>query len=99
MAGAEEIYHCAGIRARIYGNGTVHFQMIGLGNSDLIDPSLAQTLATGILDNFTFRTMTKLANFKSERMQLKISTEDIGDLMICSRIIILVKPLWTGYRG
>lgn len=97
--GSEDIIHCNAARLRIYGNGTVQFQLRALGNADLISSAEAQDLQEAVLDDFTFRTVTKLANFKSQRMQLKVYTDEIGDVMICSRIIIFVKPLWTGYVG
>lgn len=96
---AEDILHCGAVRVRIYGNGTVHYQLIALGNSDIIDPTEAVNLQDTVMDNFTYRTATKLANFKSQKMQLKLSTSDIGDIMICTQITFFVKPLWTGYVG
>lgn len=87
----ENVIHVGAVRVRGYGNGTVNLRLIGLGNIE------EQELASAILDDFTHRPFTILANFIQTRAQVELKTTELGDLMIVSRIIVYTKPIWTSF--
>ncbi len=87
----EPILHFGAVRLRITGAGNLDMQFQSL------DTVKTQTLAPLPMSSVTDREPVKLANFKSQRAMLKISTDEINEIFRINRIILFVKPLWSQY--
>ena len=89
----EEIVHFAGVRLRVTGSGNLDLQFLSLDSVD------TQTLAAISMSSTNAREPTRLANFISQRGQLKISTNVINETFKINRVILFVKPIWSQYPG
>ena len=89
----EEIVHFTGVRLRVTGSGNLDLEFKSL------DDETTQTLAPIVMQTTTGREPTRLANFISQRGQLKISTNVINETFKINRILLFVKPLWSQYPG
>jgi hypothetical protein len=89
----EEIVHFAGVRLRVTGSGNLDLEFLSLDNVN------SQTLAALPMSATTAREPTRLANFISQRAQLKISTNVIDETFKINRIILFAKPIWSQFPG
>lgn len=81
--------------------GAVRFRVNGAGNlrtflSSMDDVSL-QTLVPYIMALTTKREPTILANFSEQRARLELGTTAIDEVFTISKIVIFVKPIFSGY--
>ncbi len=90
---SEEIVHFAGVRLRVTGSGNLDLQFLSLDSVD------TQTLAAIPMSSTNAREPTRLANFISQRGQLKISTNVIDEVFKINRIVLFVKPIWSQFPG
>jgi len=87
------IQHCNGVRMRLTGAGSLQMRLLSL---DAID---AQTLVPFTMSATTQREPTRLANFKSQRMQLEVKTTIIDETFRISKIIIFSKSVESEFPG
>lgn len=85
------ILHFAGTRLRVTGSGNLKLSLNSLQNVNVA------TLTPIPMADPTSREPVVLANFINQRGQLKFGTTVINEVFNISRIVIFVKPIWTGY--
>lgn len=91
--GGENILHCAGVRLRIVGAGNLDMILYSL-DSVRNYPMLALPLtATTDIE------LTRLANFRAQRMQLAFSVDVVNETFKISKIIFFAKASATSYPG
>lgn len=81
------IQHYNGVRMRLTGSGSLQMTMLSLDEVD------TQTLIPFTMAATTQREPTRLANFKSQSMQLEVKTTLINETFRISKIIIFAKPV------
>lgn len=86
-----EILHFAVARLRVTGAGNL---LLFLRSLDNIFSEQLPTIPLLSLDDTS---PTVLANFNNQRGQLEIRTTEINEVFSCSKIILYVKPVATGY--
>jgi len=91
--GGENILHCAGVRLRIVGAGNLDMTLFSL-DSVRSYPMLAlpMTATTDI-------ELTRIANFRSQRIQLAFSVDVISEYFKISKIVFFAKASATSYPG
>lgn len=92
-SGAEYIIHCTGVRLRVVGSGNLDLSLLSL------DSIRSYNLLPLALSSSNDRELTRLANFKSQRMQLSISVDVINETFKISKIILFTKVSGTSYPG
>lgn len=90
---AENIIHFGGIRLRVVGSGNLRPTMYSF---DKIKSSVLVPLVMNSTDNIE---PTRISNFVSQRMMLRLETTAINEIMRINRIIIFAKPIYTSYPG
>jgi len=88
---SEYIQHIVAVRYRITGSGnlkTTVFSYDGVTSSVL--PNISMLAITD-------REPTILANFNSQRLQIKFETTEINETFTLTRIIAFVKPVAASY--
>lgn len=90
-SGTGEILHFGATRFRVNGSGNLRLSLHSL------DDIRSQSLVDLVMLTTTNREPVVLANFKEQRAQLELSTIEIDEVMIVSKIIIFIKPVETGY--
>lgn len=85
------VLHAAAIRVRIVGNGNVIPTFYGF---DKID---SQELVAIEMANPSARKKTRLGNFVSQGIMLKLETRKIDEFMKVNDITIFVSEIWTDY--
>lgn len=88
---AENILHYGAVRLRVSGEGSLLLKMKGL------DDVITQDLASLTLSLTPGREPTQLANFKTQRMRLRISVSGINQHFSLNRLVIYAKELWQSY--
>lgn len=85
------VQHCVGVRYRVTGEGNLDTTLYSLSQtrSELLAPTVMETET----DALPFR----LANFRSQGMQLKFEVTEINETFLLSRIVIYTRPSATGY--
>ena len=90
---AENILHYNAVRLRLQGIGDLDITLLGL--DDVITSNLKplpMSLTPG-------REPLRLANFKGQRVRVRVGTDKINEKFIINRIILYTKELWTSYPG
>jgi len=87
----ENIMHCAGVRVRITGSGSIHQVLQSL-----------DTINTEELADLTLHTKNNenpfiLANFIDQKICLRVYMDQINDFMNVNKIILFLKQLFTDY--
>jgi hypothetical protein len=93
MAKQEEglVYHCVGVRYRVTGAGNFYTKLHSF------DEQNSTQLADVILQSATAYLPSKLANFRSQGMQVEFGVDEIEDTFVLDRIVVYIKPTTTGY--
>lgn len=86
-----EIYHFGGVRLRVTGVGNLKLSLRSL------DDITVSNLAVYVMSPTSDREKLILANYKDQRGQIKISTTSFGETFNVSKMILFVKPIWSGY--
>lgn len=89
----EIIVHNSGVRIRVTGSGLLRLRLMSLNyvkNFELLPLKMEET---------TDREPTRLASFNSQRMFLKIYTENLNEHFNINRIISFIKPIATQFPG
>jgi hypothetical protein len=85
----ELIHHVSAVRMRLNGSGNLDMQLSSLDDVysfDLVPFTIATT---------TNIEPTRLANFKSQRIKLRFSVDEIDEWFQIRRIILFAKPVET----
>lgn len=85
------ILHSNAVRLRVTGSGTLDLylrSLNGINNLQLNSLTMANT---------TDREPIITANFKNQRIQLELTTTEIGEEFNVSKIVIFVKAIAEGY--
>ncbi len=89
----ELIHHVGAVRMRVTGSGSLDMELSSL------DDIQAQTLVPFTMTSTTYIEPNRLANFKSQRIKLRFSVDQIDEWFQIRRIIIFAKPVETSYPG
>ena len=82
-------YHCAALRLRVDGTGNLQLKLIGPND---VRQNVLVPLTMVTLDS---QTRDKLANFRSESIQLEFKTTEIDEIFSISKITFFTKPVAT----
>lgn len=93
MPGGSNILHTAAVRIRVIGQGNLDVSLFGYNSID------SQDLVAIAMTNSSGREMNRLANFTTQMTRIRLSTNEINEIMQVSSIIIFMKPLWSDYPG
>lgn len=91
--GAENILHCTGVRLRVVGSGNLDMTLYSLDSARTF-PMMALPMTPT-----NERELTRLGNFRSQRIQLGFSVDVIDEYFKISKIIFFAKPSATSYPG
>jgi hypothetical protein len=84
----EFVHHIAAVRMRLTGTGSLQMQLNSLDDVNSV------ALIPFTMASPTAVEPTRLANFKSQRIQLECRTTEINEFIYkCNRIIIYAKPV------
>lgn len=86
-----EILHFGPCRFRVNGSGTLNLFLRSL---DDVRNSTLPTITMALITN---REPVILANFSEQRAQLELNTTELGEYFTISKIILFVKPIFSGY--
>ena len=86
-----EILHFGAVRYRLTGSGIFRSELRSL--SEVITESLPNIT----MQSATAREPTILAKFNQQRAFLFAQTTDIDEILNVSKIVIYIKPTFTGY--
>ncbi|MET0787201.1 MAG: hypothetical protein ABWY25_10890 [Paenisporosarcina sp.] len=90
----EFIHHVNAIRMRVTGSGSLKMQLNSLDDEEI------QVLIPFTMTSTTRIEPTRLANFKSQRIQLEIKTTELDEQIDhIHRILIFAKPVESSYPG
>jgi len=89
----EFITHLTGVRMRVNGSGSL---LLSLYSFDDVN---SQVLVPFTMATVTNKEPFRLANFKEQRIKLRLGTTEINEQFKINRIIFFHKPLWTSYPG
>lgn len=89
--GGSKILHAAGIRIRVVGSGNLRPTMQGY------DDIRTRTLQLIVMSSTSFKEKTRLTNFKSQAIKLKLETTAINEIMRVNHIWVYIKALYTDY--
>ena len=92
-SGGEIIYHIAGVRLRVVGNGNLRMFFRSL------DDVRSFTLLPLVMAAATDREPTRLGNFRSQRTQIELRTTEIDEWFNISKLIVFAKPSGTSLPG
>lgn len=90
-SGGENVIHVNAIRFRVVGEGELELSL-----SSLQDVK-TKTLVPLTMSTVTDKEPTKVTNFYSQRIKLRVGTDTIDEWFRINRIIYFAKPLFTGY--
>lgn len=85
------LFHLVGVRYRINGDGNLVTTILSFDEVNSI------TLTDTPLSSLTATLPLKLANFKSQGMQVEFKLTEIDETFTISRIIAYIKATATGY--
>lgn len=91
--GAENILHCTGVRLRVIGSGNLDMTLNSLDNVRSFPMIALPMTATAE------RELTRLGNFKSQRIQLTFSVNVLDEYFKVSKIVLFAKSSGTSYPG
>lgn len=91
--GGSSVLHSNAVRIRVVGSGNLDLEFRGYDNV------LTQTLTPVAMTTVASRERNVLANFQSQAIKLKGSTDEINEVMRINSIVIFVKEMWTDYPG
>ena len=87
------INHYTGVRLRVTGSGVLKMNLYSLDSVNTVAlPNLTMAATTA-------REPFVLANFKSQRAQLEIRTDEIDERFRISKIVLYMKPSETQFPG
>lgn len=86
-----QIFHFNAVRLRVTGTGNLDMELQSL------DEIYINTLVPLAMTNLTNREPTQLANFNQQRALLRLSTDELDERFVISRIIIYIKPVATSF--
>lgn len=86
-----EVIHFGAVRLRVNGTGNLRAFLSSL------DDISSQTLVPNVMALTTKREPTILANFSEQRARLELGTTAIDEVFTISKIIVFVKPIFSGY--
>lgn len=84
------IIHCGSVMMNILGSGELQTNIFGLGGT-------TKVLADWSLDDPATRMANVRANFKSQKIQVRIGLEEYDEYFQLNQINIFVKPVASGY--
>lgn len=85
------IHHIVGVRYRVTGSGNLKTTVLGL------DAVMSSNLSDVVMTSPSATLPLRLANFRSQGMQIDFRVEDIDETFVIDRIIAYIKPTATGY--
>ena len=85
------VLHANAIRVRVVGNGNFRCTFQGFDNV------YTQVLIPIVMVYPEPRLKTRLSNFQSQAVKLRMETTAIGEIMRVNDLTIFVKPLWVDY--
>lgn len=91
--GGENILHCAGVRLRIVGAGNLDMTLYGLDSIRSYPMLTLPMTATSDIE------LTRIANFRSQRIQLAFGVDVINEYFKISKIVFFAKASATSYPG
>lgn len=86
-----EVLHFSAVRFRVTGAGNLKIQL------DSLDSQQTQPLTDLVMMTATSREPTQLANFSSQRAKITVSTTAINEYFNISKVIVFVRPIYSGY--
>lgn len=89
----ETINHYNAVRIRVNGSGLLRMRLMSLDEVD------SQILVPFTMAPITQREPTRLANFKSQRCSLELTTTTIDETFRISKIIVFFKPVESEFPG
>lgn len=87
----EQINHTNAVRLRVTGSGNLQMTLYGL------DKVKSQDLTAYAMSSTNFQQPTILANFSSQRTKLRVYTLAIDETFKINKIILFMRPIYTGY--
>lgn len=89
--GDENIIHIGALRVRVNGTGVLRTTLYSLDGIE------SQSLANITMASTSSIEPTILANFNSQRIMVKLYTDNISEIIDINRIIVYIKPLWSEF--
>lgn len=86
-----DILHIAGVRLRVTGSGNLKMSLRSL------DDEVVEDLEPTVMQSATSREPFTLANYISQRGQIKVGTTGIDETFVISKIVIFTKLLYSDY--
>ena len=86
-----EILHCNAVREQLNGSGVMRSTLI---SKDDVETAVLPNITMSVV---TAREPTILANFNQQMMYLEGKTININETFNCSRIVLFIRPVATGY--
>lgn len=87
----ELIHHVNAVRMRVVGSGNLDMTLLSL------DDVQSTTLSPFVLQTTNYIEPTRLSNFKSQRILLRIGVNEIDEWFRVHRIIIFARPVEADY--
>lgn len=84
------IIHCSSVMMNIVGSGELQTDVFGLGGT-------TKTLIDWNLSDPSTRMANVRANFKSQKIQVRIGLNDINTYFQLNQINVFIKPVASGY--
>lgn len=91
--GEESEHHVVGVKFRVTGSGSLDLRLEDLSNVQTQD-LVALTMSTA-----TRFEPIRLANFQSQRIRLRVGTDQINEYFNIRRVILFAKPVAVEYPG
>jgi hypothetical protein len=88
---AEDILHFGGMRYRVTGSGNLRTTMKSLDDVKSI------TLATIAMSTAPGQEPFRLTNLISQRARYRVETTEMDEVFTINRIVVFVKPIYSGY--
>lgn len=91
VGGGDQINHFGAVKIRVVGTGILRPKLYALDNAFTV------TLATITMASSPGKTPVVLTNLVSQRARLELKTTTINEKAKINRIVLYVKPIYTGY--
>ena len=91
--GEESEHHVVGVKFRVTGSGSLDLRLEDLSNVQ------TQDLVSLTMSTATRFEPIRLANFQSQRIRLRVGTDQINEYFNIRRVILFAKPVAVEYPG
>lgn len=85
------LLHFGSVRLRVTGSGNLKLYLRSLQNVH------NQTLTPQVITPLMNREPVTLSNFIDQRGQLEVKVTEIGEYFLISKIVIFIRPIYSGY--